>query len=100
MTSNPSAPTRLPVLVNLNTGERYTIDGPSVMIGRAPDNNILLTDEFVSAVHARVYWAQGWWIEDLKSSNGTSVNDQLITEPVQLRPGFVIKVGHTLFRIE
>ena len=101
MSSNqPNAP-RLPVLVNLTTAERYNIGGPSVTLGRAPENNVILPEDgYASANHARIFWNQGWWIEDLMSSNGTTVNDQLISAPRQLMPSDVIKVGRTFFRIE
>jgi pSer/pThr/pTyr-binding forkhead associated (FHA) protein len=102
MTGNPPSRGTLPVLVNLTTNERYTLSGPSVNMGRAPENEVILPDDgYASANHARIFWDQGrWWLEDLMSSNGTTVNDQLITGPWQLAPGNVIKVGRTNFRIE
>jgi len=102
MSSNPSNAPRLPVLVNLTTDERYTLDGPSISLGRAPENTVILPDDgYASGNHARIFWDQGrWWVEDLMSSNGTSVNDQLITTPRELAPHDVIKVGRTTFRIE
>ncbi len=102
MTSNPSAPGRMPVLVNLNTEERYTLTGSSAALGRAPENEIVLPDDgYASGDHARIYFDQGlWWIEDLHSSNGTFVNDQLLSTPWQLSPYDLIKVGRTVFRIE
>ena len=46
------------------------------LIGRAPENTIVLQDETVSARHARISFAAGQWIlEDLGSKNGTFVND-------------------------
>lgn len=102
MTETPPNPGRMPVLVNLSTNESHTIDKASVSLGRAPDNTIILdNDGYASADHARVFYDNGaWWLEDLKSSNGTSVNDRLISGPHQLAPGDVIKVGRTQFRIE
>lgn len=90
------------MLVNLATNETYTLDGASINLGRAPDNQVILPDDgYASAAHARIYWEQGaWWLEDLMSSNGTMVNDQLINAPWQLSPRDVIKVGRTKFRIE
>ena len=99
--SNPPSQRRLPVLVNLNTQERHPLNGPSWTLGRAPESSIILADDgYASASHARIYWEQGWWIEDLNSSNGTVVNDQLIKEPCRLSPKDVIKLGRTFFRIE
>jgi pSer/pThr/pTyr-binding forkhead associated (FHA) protein len=92
---------RLPVLVNLSTGDRFTLNEPSITMGRAPDNRLVLPDDgYASAAHARIFWDNGWVIEDLMSSNGTKVNDEVITQPRRLSPGDVIKVGRTLFRIE
>ncbi len=99
MNSNPN---RLPMLINLSTQERFTLDGPSVSIGRLTSNNVVLAnDEYASAKHARIFWSEGgWWVEDLQSSNGTAVNDQIITGPYKLAPGNVLKVGRTKFRID
>jgi pSer/pThr/pTyr-binding forkhead associated (FHA) protein len=101
MTSNPNQG-RLPVLVNLGTNETFTLSGPSICLGRAPENNVVLgDDDYASASHARIFWDQGrWMVEDLSSSNGTYVNDQMLSAPWQLSPSDVIKVGRTMFRIE
>jgi len=92
---------RLPTLVNQATGERYVLNDPSIKLGRADDNQVILPDDgYASAHHARIYFDQGWWVEDTMSSNGTMVNDQLISEPRMLAPNDVIKVGRTLYRIQ
>lgn len=102
MSSNPPSGGRLPVLVNLATNESYTLSGPSVNLGRAPENEVILPEDgYASADHAKIYFDQGrWWLEDLMSSNGTMVNDQLISAPWQLSPNDVIKIGRTTFRIQ
>jgi pSer/pThr/pTyr-binding forkhead associated (FHA) protein len=93
---------RMPVLVNVNTGEQYVISGPSTTVGRHPDSDLFIGhDDYCSANHARIYWEQGsWMVEDLKSSNGTFVNDLPIVAPYKLSPKDIIKFGRTLFRIE
>ena len=92
---------RLPVLINLETSEKFEIKQSPVSIGRAPNNDIVLSDGFTSGYHARLFWEEGaWWLEDLQSSNGTSLNGEIIIDPVKLTPGNTIKVGHTNFRIE
>lgn len=94
--------TRMPVLVDIITSERYTLTGQSTTVGRHPDCNIVIeTDEYCSANHARIFWDQGaWMVEDLGSSNGTTVNDLPISQPTKLSPGDVMKFGRTRFRIE
>jgi len=102
MSNSEAEQRRMPVLVNLTTGDRYVLDSPSYAMGRAPDNQIILPDDgYASATHARVFFDQGrWLVEDLQSSNGTKVNNQLITEPRPLWPNDIIRVGRTEFRIE
>lgn len=91
---------RLPVLVNVQTNERLTVR-TTVMIGRAPENEIVLPDdEYVSAEHAKIVWADGWYIEDAGSSNGTYVNYELLCERLRLAPGDLIMIGRTAFKIE
>ena len=102
MSSNPPQAGRLPVLLNLTTNESYTLSGPTINLGRAPENQVILPEDgYASADHAKIYWDQGrWWLEDLMSSNGTTVNDKLISTPYQLAPNDIIKIGRTTFRIQ
>lgn len=100
--SNSGTEPRLPVLVNMTTGERYVLNSPNISLGRHPDNQIILPDDgYASSNHARIYYDQGQWlVEDLNSSNGTKVNDELISTPKPLCPYDVVRVGRTDFRIE
>lgn len=84
------------VLTGSNVGERYRIDDPEVVIGRASGVTIRLTDDGVSRKHARLLRTERneVSIEDLGSSNGTLVNNQQITSVV-LRDGDKIRIGST-----
>jgi hypothetical protein len=65
-------------------------------IGRERDNDLVLTDPKVSRYHARIELVEGQWtILDLGSANGTSVNDQPITDPHPLASDDRIIVGDT-----
>ena len=91
---------RMPVLVNLQTNERITLKGNDT-VGRSPENQIALPDdEYASGEHAKLFWDNGWFIEDAGSSNRTYVNDQLISGRHQLQPNDLIMIGRTTFRIE
>jgi pSer/pThr/pTyr-binding forkhead associated (FHA) protein len=91
---------RLPVLVNTQTNERMTLQS-NVAIGRAPENEIVLSnDEFVSGEHAKILWDNGWFIEDLGSSNGTYVNNEMLSARRRLAPNDLIMIGRTTFKIE
>ncbi|HEX6511698.1 MAG TPA: FHA domain-containing protein [Chloroflexota bacterium] len=73
----------------------------SATLGRAPDNTIVLPDPSVSAHHAAVRQESGqWWVEDLRSTNGTAVNDTWVQAPAPLYPGDVVRLGEVLLRLE
>ncbi len=71
-----------------------------VLIGRNPECSLVLSDEFASGRHARVY-AEGdqWWIDDLGSTNGTYVGPQRIDEHVPLHEGSRIRIGTTVLEV-
>ena len=71
------------LVISSETGESrsYAVAGGRLTIGRHPKNAIVLEDELVSVYHAEVFVENGrTLLRDLKSSNGTKVNRQRITE--------------------
>ncbi|MFA4965297.1 MAG: FHA domain-containing protein [Thermoleophilia bacterium] len=71
-----------------------------ITVGRAPESDIVLDEEFVSGAHARlVPRGQFYYVEDLGSTNGTYVNERPVTE-AQLRPDSRVRIGETIFRYE
>ncbi|MBV9120084.1 MAG: FHA domain-containing protein [Chloroflexi bacterium] len=73
----------------------------SATLGRAPDNTIVLPDLSVSAHHAGIRQNNGqWWVEDLRSTNGTAVNERPIRAPSPVYPGDVIRLGEVQLRLE
>ncbi len=75
----------------------YALDRPVVRIGRAEaDTDLVLPHGWVSRAHARLYAdRRPYRIEDLGSSNGTTVNDVALP-PGEVRPlqdGDVIAIG-------
>ncbi len=68
-----------------------------MVVGRAPECAICVEDEFASNQHARIYRAEdGFYVEDLGSTNGTYVNGKRINYPTELRYGDRIRVGRTV----
>ena len=80
-------------------GLHVNILGP-VIIGRSPSSDIVVDEPYVSATHAR-FTLQGpaLVLEDLGSTNGTTVNDHLIAQPVTLRDGDEVQIGDTIMRV-
>ncbi len=95
-------PPRLHVLAGpgLPAGRNIDIGGVTV-IGREDGVGIHLDgDEFASGQHARVEpRADGVWVEDLGSTNGTFVNGERVTAQ-RLRAGDVLRVGQTELKLE
>lgn len=69
-------------------------------IGRAAGCGIPLDDGAVSQLHARVFRRDGRaFLEDLGSTNGTLLNRQKVTAPVELRRGDRIQVGRIVLEV-
>ena len=90
----------MPKLI-LKFGERELQECPvgaqSVSIGRLPDNMIVIDNPAVSGRHARVFQEGNHYvIEDLKSTNGTFVNDKPIARHTLLEGDVVLLGKHSL----
>lgn len=80
-------------------GVQIAVRGP-VIVGRSPGSDIVIGAEYVSSRHARfVLMGQNLFIEDLGSTNGTTVNGNYITEPTALRNGDRISAGDVVMRV-
>jgi hypothetical protein len=81
-------------------GMIYDLDG-DIVLGRGERAEIRLEDPFASSRHARVY-EQGniMVIEDLHSTNGTYLNEELLETPRPLHPGDRVRIGDSEFAFE
>lgn len=77
----------------------YPFMGDTLTIGRGRDNDIQIkNDSKVSRYHCKVFRrGDNFYIEDNKSSNGSLVNGELITER-RLFGGEEVIIGETFFR--
>ncbi len=74
---------------------------PEIMIGRDPNCDLSITDEALSAHHARLAHHHGqWWLEDLNSRNGTFLNREKLTTSTVVITGDQFKCGNTVFGIQ
>lgn len=86
---------------NLQNQETYWVSPEGMIFGReGGPADIRVADQSVSKRHAKVYQRDGtWYLEDLKSVNGTVVNSKRITEPVPLATGFVFALSKHKFEV-
>lgn len=87
-------PGRLPPrLVDLESKQIFALVLPETTIGRGPENDIQLTDRFVSRRHAKIVERNGrYTIEDLSGRNGVEVNGEKHFS-VELKWGDRIRLG-------
>ncbi len=78
-------------------GSRRRINKRIITIGRAKDTDFALPlDLMVSNRHASITReGEQYWLEDLKSSNGTYLSDKQIHGRVLIGPGTIFLVGQT-----
>lgn len=75
--------------------------GEGITIGRAPDCELILDDDYVSTRHARIVRTPpGWAVEDLGSTNGTFVNNERIAVQTPFNVGDTLRIGRTLMSVE
>ncbi len=79
----------------------YDIGPDGAVLGRErAKTDISLRDESISKRHARIFMeGGGWFLEDLNSSNGTYLDEQRITAPVELMQGVMFSLAQRKFEV-
>ncbi len=81
-------------------GMIYDLDD-DLVLGRGDHAEIRLEDPFASSRHARIYEQGGAVVlEDLRSTNGTYLNEELLDTPRPLHPGDHLRIGDSEFMFE
>src|SRR5437762_11028847 len=80
-------------------GKRFPLARNEIVLGRGTDCDIQVDRDSVSRRHAKVFLRDGttWCVQDLKSTNGSYVNDTQI-EDSALRDGDFLKIGAAIFK--
>jgi diguanylate cyclase (GGDEF)-like protein len=86
------APSKRPVVYKIKPGKN--------ILGRKPDQDIVIADESASREHAEIFFHGGQLvIYDLKSTNGTFVNRERLSKPRVLRAGDQIRIGQQIVTV-
>ncbi len=81
-------------------GTRITLSTQPVLIGRADDSTLVLTDDYASTRHARLSpRGTDWYVEDLGSTNGTYLDRAKVTTAVRVPLGTPVRVGKTVIEL-
>lgn len=84
-------------------GQQFKVTKSRFTIGRQAGNDLQLPSPFVSKFHAEIRRDEtgGYWIEDLRSTNGTFVEKNEVNAATLLTDGNTIIVGKSdIFKIE
>jgi len=82
-------------------GNRLQVKVPVVNIGRAEYNDIVIPDESVSTMHAKLQRREEIWVlSDNGSTNGTFVDGERLSGETVLSPGALIRFGETAVMFE
>lgn len=92
----PAAQRDRAVLVRMDAahaGQVSAIEEGELRLGRHQNNGIVLEDDGISRVHARIYKQdESYFVEDLRSSNGTYLNGARI-DSAELVDGALVQLG-------
>lgn len=93
-------PSALVVIQGSLKGTSVDLSAQPILIGRAPDSTLVITDDYASGRHARVYSDNGrWFVEDLNSTNGTYLGQQKLNRPQPITVGQPIRIGKTVLEL-
>ena len=95
-----SAPQQLLVTAGPLAGTSLGLTDQQITIGRADDATLVLSDDYASTRHARLFPQNGQWlVEDLGSTNGTYLDRQKVTQPTPVPVGVPIRIGKTVLEL-
>lgn len=96
----PRQATRLIITEGPLAGSTVPLSPTSITIGRSPSCTLVLEDSYASSRHARIFPKNGaWWLEDLNSTNGTSLAGQPVTSIVEVEIGTPVRIGQTTLEL-
>jgi ABC transport system ATP-binding/permease protein len=91
-------PARLVVASRFLSGTEFILERPSQVIGRTPENDIVLNHKSISRHHAKILRdGNRYTILDLESANGVRVRGAEHTK-IELQSGDVIELGEVRLR--
>jgi pSer/pThr/pTyr-binding forkhead associated (FHA) protein len=76
-------------------GRSFLLDRPELTVGRSAESDVIIHDDSISDPHARfIRQADGDYLQDLTSHDGTTVNGEALKELCMLQKGDTISLGN------
>jgi RsiW-degrading membrane proteinase PrsW (M82 family) len=93
------------MIVSISSGKqelgRFDLRRGPITIGRDPENTLVIRADEVAAHHARIRLAGDTaLLEDLKSGQGTQLNDRPLDRPTALNSGDLIGIGPASLQVQ
>ena len=91
---------KLVVIEGESVGREIALSGRELHIGRAPNSDLVVSDEYASTQHAKlVLMNEDWLIQDLNSTNGTYLAGARVGTPAVVKLNTPVKIGKTVFEL-
>jgi pSer/pThr/pTyr-binding forkhead associated (FHA) protein len=93
---------KLRVIEGSYQGQSFDLTGNTVFVGRSSRNDIQIKDTAISRKQIKIFLIGGkYFVEDLKSTNGTLLNGGLIIpgEGFEVGEGDTISIGNTVMQL-
>lgn len=93
-------PTQAVIVGGNGAGDAVRLTNETVTLGRGPECDLTIDDEYISTRHAVFRQHEGlWYAEDLGSTNGTFVDSARIHGPTEVRIGSLVRLGKTTLEL-
>ena len=96
----PTRASRLVITGGPKEGLEVELPNEQLSIGRSSESGLVIRDDYTSTHHAKLMlWNDRWVIQDLDSTNGTFLDGQRVTVPVEVPLNTTVKIGTTSFEL-
>jgi len=91
---------RLVVTGGAKEGLEIPLPSDLLTIGRSSESGLVIRDDYTSTHHARLLLGvDGWMIEDLDSTNGTTLDGSPVTSSTRVPLNTPVTIGTTTFEL-
>jgi len=92
--------TRLVVTAGAKEGLEISLPEELLTIGRSSESDLVIRDDYTSTHHARlILGVNGWMVEDLDSTNGTTLDGSRVTNQTLVPLNTPVTIGTTTFEL-